>query len=231
MRTRKIKFKSLFTVLLAIIICLSFSISSVSAASSTSGSSSSSSSTSESDKDGEKDTEEDTDDNKDDENEEDSDYSWSSNTIGNSELVADEDILMENGSYQFIAVTTRDEDVFYVIIDKTKTEDNVYFLNEVDTYDINKLVNDDENGSSEDGNIDVEETEPEEATVAAQTTSSSSGNSQFMLYLIIGIVILGGIGFALFKLKKGKKKDTSQEDDFDFDDEYEEINEDKEGNK
>lgn len=67
-------------------------------------------------------------------------YDWSKNTTGNANLAADETIVMENGTYQLIAVTTRDDDVFYVIIDKTKTENNVYFLNEVDTADLDKLA-------------------------------------------------------------------------------------------
>ena len=42
-------------------------------------------------------------------------YDWSKNTTGNANLAADETIVMENGTYQLIAVTTRDDDVFYVI--------------------------------------------------------------------------------------------------------------------
>ena len=42
------------------------------------------------------------------------------NTTGNANLAADETIVMENGTYQLIAVATRDDDVFYVIIDKQK---------------------------------------------------------------------------------------------------------------
>mgnify|MGYP000706584808 CR=1 FL=1 len=38
------------------------------------------------------------------------DYNWSSNTTGNANLTADQEILMENGMYQFIAVKTRDDD-------------------------------------------------------------------------------------------------------------------------
>lgn len=67
-------------------------------------------------------------------------YDWSKNTTGNANLAADQTVVMENGTYQLIAVTTRDDDMFYVIIDKTKKENNVYFLNEVDTADLDKLA-------------------------------------------------------------------------------------------
>ena len=122
-------------------------------------------------------------------------YDWSKNTTGNANLAADETIVMENGTYQLIAVTTRDDDVFYVIIDKTKTENNVYFLNEVDTADLDKLAKDDSNVSS--GGEDTSEptTAPdEEAQTTDNTDSTSSGNNQYMIYLVIGIVILDFIG-------------------------------------
>lgn len=157
---------------------------------------------------------------------------WSKNTTGNANLAADETIVMENGTYQLIAVTTRDDDVFYVIIDKTKTENNVYFLNEVDTADLDKLAKDDSNVSS--GGEDTSEptTAPdEEAQTTDNTDSTSSGNNQYMIYLVIGIVILGGIGFAFYKLKgKGGKKSSNNESEYtDEDFDYQpEINEDEE---
>ncbi|RGM21793.1 DUF4366 domain-containing protein [Eubacterium sp. OM08-24] len=149
------------------------------------------------------------------------DYNWSSNTTGNANLTADQEILMENGMYQFIAVKTRDDDTFYVIIDKTKNEDNVYFLNEVDTADIEKFLSDDTNA-----NATVQET-TQPATEQVERTATSD-DSQFTIYLIVGVIVLGGIAFAIFKLKKGKstKKNADTSDD-DFDDfDYEEINED-----
>lgn len=149
------------------------------------------------------------------------DYNWSSNSTGNANLTADQEILMENGMYQFIAVKTRDDDTFYVIIDKTKNEDNVYFLNEVDTADIEKFLSDDTNA-----NATVQET-TQPATEQVESTATSD-DSQFTIYLIVGIIVLGGIAFAIYKLKKGKstKKNADNSDD-DFDDfDYEEINED-----
>lgn len=157
------------------------------------------------------------------------DYTFSTTTKGNSELIANQEVLLENGYHQFIAVETRDGDIFYIIIDKTKTEDNVYFLNEVDTYDINKLLSDDdgESGGNNTAIVEEETTEPTEATTAIEQENSSS-DSSFMLILVVGICLLGGIGFAIFKLSKGKKKPVA-DDDFLMDEDDDEINEDKEG--
>ncbi len=232
MKTHKKKFLAVIMSIIMIISVAICSVSTVSAAETTKSSSSSSSSESSNDSDADESPDEEDKDENTDEKKNTSDYSWSSNTVGNSNLVADEDIIMENGTYQFIAVTTRDDDVFYVIIDKTKTENNVYFLNEVDTADIEKFAQDDSNISND---TSVEETTVSAGAENSEVTSekkTNSGDSQFMIYLVIGVVILCGLGFVFFKLKgkNGKKKsnDTDEYDDDEFD--YEdEVNEDNVG--
>ncbi|MEE0265315.1 MAG: DUF4366 domain-containing protein [Acutalibacteraceae bacterium] len=229
----KIKKKSIIALAMALTLIFS-SIVSVSATETATAVASSSSSES---KTNDEDREDSEDDEKDkesatEESTEKKDYTFSTTTKGNSELVANQEVLLENGYHQFIAVETRDGDIFYIIIDKTKTEDNVYFLNEVDTYDINKLMSDDESGSGTNNTTasttEDKETEPTETPTATQKPTASSGNSQFTLILVVGICLLGGIGFAIFKLSKGKKKPVQQDDFFDEDDD--EINEDEEGN-
>lgn len=166
-------------------------------------------------------------------NEEEKNYNWSDNTFGNSSLIANQEILMDNGYYQFIAVTTRDDDMFYIIIDETKEENNVYFLNQVDTYDIQKLLGDDNNSNNGEAVQDynnIDYSEPSTENVSENNPSNSSDTS-FGIILMVGILILGVIGFVIFKKKfKGKKNsdNTQDDDDFDFDFEDEEINEDKE---
>lgn len=239
MKLKTIKFKQIITVFMAIILCLTFSVT-ANAATSSGGSSTSSSTSSgseSSDNTAEKSADESSkssDENSGDvdlsDNEDTVNYSWSTNTTGNSSLVANEEILLDNGYYQFIAVTTRDDDVFYIIIDETKTEDNVYFLNEVDTYDINKLLGENsESGNSETVEENIEATQTTVEATSSQSNSSSSGNSQFYIILVIGVIFLGGIVFAIYKLK-GKKKSSSNEHDnneFEFE-EDDEINEDYE---
>lgn len=232
----KIKKKSIIALAMALTLVFS-SIVSVSATETATAVASSSSSESkandedrEDSEDKEKDKESDTEESTEESTEK--DYTFSTTTKGNSELVANQEVLLENGYHQFIAVETRDGDIFYIIIDKTKTEDNVYFLNEVDTYDINKLMSDDDSSGSSNNttasSVENKATEATEApTATKQNTNSSSGNSQFMLILVVGICLLGGIGFAIFKLSKGKKKPVV-EDNF-FDEDEDEINEDKEG--
>lgn len=72
-------------------------------------------------------------------------------TDGNASLIIENDIIYNNDEMQFIAVTTKDGHVFYILINYLPDggEDNVYFLNKVDTFDLYSLLytasEDDEN--------------------------------------------------------------------------------------
>ena len=64
-------------------------------------------------------------------------------TDGNATLIKSEQIIYNTEEMQFIAVTTKDGHVFYVLINYTADngEDNVYFLNNVrNTYGHYKLL-------------------------------------------------------------------------------------------
>ena len=159
-------------------------------------------------------------------------YSFSENTLGNSNLIASQQVITDDGQYQFIAVKTRDGDIFYVIIDHSKVDDNVYFLNEVDTYDLKALLNKNDEGKAAQvgAETSVEETTEDESEALAETEQSDNDSLNGTLFLIIGIGALAIIGFVIFKIKKGgfgKKKANVELLDDDFDDE-DEINEDGE---
>lgn len=161
-------------------------------------------------------------------------YLFSENTSGNANLVASQEVIADNGKFQFIAVKTRNDDIFYIIIDKEKTENNVYFLNEVDTYDIKSLLNknsEDSDISNETAVTEVSGKNAEKADSTEESTSEQASDNNFNLILIGGIAILAVIGFIIFKVKKGgfgKKKQADVPIDDDFEDDDEEINEDKE---
>ncbi|MEE1173381.1 MAG: DUF4366 domain-containing protein [Ruminococcus sp.] len=169
-------------------------------------------------------------------------YYFSENTDGNAELVANEKVITDNGLFQFIAVTTRSGDVFYVIIDNSKEENNVYFLNDVDTFDLQALLSKDDGSDT----VKVGESAEIEATTESgaaenadsenkKESDSKQGGNYTSIFILLGIVVLGGIGFVIFKIKKGgfgKKKAQTDLLDDDFDDELDdeaEINEDIEG--
>ena len=62
-------------------------------------------------------------------------------TDGNATLIKSERIVYNSEEMQFIAVTTKDGHVFYVLINYSaqNAEDQVFFLNKVDDYDLPEL--------------------------------------------------------------------------------------------
>ena len=164
-------------------------------------------------------------------------------TDGNATLIESEQIIYNTQEMQFIAVTTKDGHVFYVLINYTAAngEDNVYFLNKVDDYDLYALLYAGE--EDEDGNATIT---PEEAAQAAEeangrangtsgsggttaggnaaeggesgaeesSQAAQSGANMTSIYLTVGAVAVIGIGAAAFLLvkKKSKNKATSTAD-------------------
>ena len=162
-------------------------------------------------------------------------YLFSDNTSGNANLIASQEVIADDGKFQFLAVTTRDKDVFYIIIDKMKAEDNVYFLNEVDTYDLQKLMSknsDNSENSDVEYNTSSDKSESSEESGEESQSSETSDSGMTNILLIGGVIVLGIIGFIIFKIKKGgfgnKKETVVPFDDFEED---EEINEDEESKK
>lgn len=176
---------------------------------------------------------------------------------GNATLIKSEQIIYNSEEMQFIAVTTKDGNVFYVLINYSAAngEDNVYFLNKVDAIDLYSLIymTDEEEKSGIDmTNVSKAEEDAQKALGNATSSESKSDNadttesddtaeqgqpakqpmSSNSLYLIIGVVAvlgIGGAGFFILKKKPAKKASPETEDDekINFYDD-EEINEDEE---
>ena len=170
-------------------------------------------------------------------------------TEGNATLIKEEQVIYESEEMQFIAVTTKSGDVFYILINYSAASDenNVYFLNKVDSLDLYSLLymTDEEKESG----IDPENVQKAEDAVLGHTSSETvetatdetaesgentqktvtkqSGEMNTTLLFGIGIIALIAIGFVGFKMfgKKPVKKNVS--DDFDEQDE-DDANEDDE---
>ena len=154
-------------------------------------------------------------------------------TDGNATLIKSEQIIYNTEEMQFIAVTTKDGHVFYVLINYTAEngQDNVYFLNKVDDYDLYALLYAGE--EDEDGNAKYT---PEEAAKAAESANgrvksegdasdkadASEANAESAedsedvpirkasanmgsIYLVVGVLALIGVGAGGFFLMKKKK--------------------------
>ncbi len=155
-------------------------------------------------------------------------------TDGNATLIKSEQIIYNTEEMQFIAVTTKDGHVFYVLINYTAEsgEDNVYFLNKVDDYDLYALLYAGEedkdgnpkytpeeaaqaaekaNGRVNSGDNSSDTAETSEATADgegaedgenAPTKKAPANMSSIYLVGIIALIGFGAGGFFLFKKKK-----------------------------
>lgn len=148
---------------------------------------------------------------------------------GNAQLMDD---VTDSENLQFITVTARDGNEFYIIIDKGAQSENVYFLNTVDESDLAALVEDytPEQSTHQQpepsGTPDAEQAEPEQEQPEQPEPETEQSNSSFMFLIIL--VLAGGAGLAVyyFKVFRPKKKLEQADDieDFEFEEaENEEV--------
>lgn len=156
---------------------------------------------------------------------------------GNLSLIKEQTIIYDSAEMQFIAVTTKDGHVFYILIDYTAIKDaaenkdgasareSVYFLNKVDTYDLYALLNDPENedgvGYGEESLTDSDELLDSETDVENELKNDSKSSDTVMYIIILAVGAAVGVGYYFLKVKpnKNKVKDDDDFDDFEFADE------------
>ena len=144
---------------------------------------------------------------------------------GNLTLVDDFDGAQANDK-QFITVTTKNGNYFYIIIDRAGNRENVYFLNLVDEYDLLQIL------QGEDAEAPAlppgaATTTPEEPTGQDDPPGETpqqprNTNTTRLLIGVLVIAAVGGGAFYYFKVMKpkqgaGKKSAVKSElDEFDF---------------
>lgn len=178
-------------------------------------------------------------------------------TDGNATLIKSEQIIYNTEEMQFIAVTTKDGHVFYVLINYTagNGEDNVYFLNKVDDYDLYALLyagteDDDDkkkitpeqaaqeaekaNGRVQSGGSDDTDDAEDTAEDGEKSSESASHaknvpmnkNSMILVFGVVALIGVGAAGFFLMKKKKGGNKTVQFEPEYEDDTEITEESED-----
>lgn len=160
---------------------------------------------------------------------------------GNAQLV---DEATDEDEKLFYTFVTKNDNYFYLVIDKARDTDNVYMLNMIDEQDLMALIAEQEGNdtTATDTGKDSEITlkpeagvtttpEPEEPSTEDEPIpeepkkQSNSGTSILLVLLILGG---GGAGvFYYLKFVKGKKENFNLEDDLDFYDDEDYENEDE----
>ena len=131
---------------------------------------------------------------------------------------------------EFFTITTPDENVYYLIIDRQKDTNNVYFLNAVTEADLLPLAEKDGSSEAASGSESAVPTpvpepetpgpEPEVDTEPAEPEKSGSGGR--MIFIILAVVVIGGAGY-YFKILRPKQRAALPDDDYELDEEYEEY--------
>ncbi len=150
---------------------------------------------------------------------------------------------------QFMTVTTRDGSYYYIIIDRSGSEDNVYFLNAVDAADLMNVMTDEEkeelaesaSSETEESSTDIitptlidddsesggDATETEDNKDVDSEMQNKAGTALPILgvFAFIGALIAGAYYLLKIKPEKEQAKDVDEDREFYDDDEY--VNEDE----
>ena len=135
---------------------------------------------------------------------------------GNGEV---KDDITDSSSKEFLTVTTKNNNTFYIVIDRSATSQNVYMLSQIDENDLSEFLDKDSTAAvvtpqPDTSKVVLDETNNEdvdkEATVDPEKTSSAKFNMGAMATILI--LALGGVAaYYYFKIYKPKKEE--EEDD------------------
>lgn len=135
-----------------------------------------------------------------------------------------QDNVTDETGKEFFTIMTPDENVFYLVIDRERQEENVYFLNAVTEDDLLSLAKK-ENGGKESA-VPTPETssQPEPSPAPDDTTQKENqgGSDSTLVFVLLAAVIAGGAGY-YFKIYRPKHQ-AAEADEPEYDeneDEYE----------
>ena len=136
----------------------------------------------------------------------------------------------EAKNLEYMTVQTKSGAVFYLVIDKSADTENVYFLNQVDEFDLMTIMDDAQKqeyeSSLQEEETQISETPAEDDTVDDEPEADLQINN-LALFGVIGVIGALVIGGYAFMKKKAKKDGADLDEDLEFYDDEEYENEDE----
>ncbi len=138
----------------------------------------------------------------------------------------------ESDGKEFFTITSEGGSVYYLIIDRQRGTENVYFLNTVTEEDLLGLAQDtgsaipDTSGGNDPA---PQPTQPAdlEPTPEPEEPKKSGGNTGAILFIILAVLAVGGAGYYL-KIVKPRQQAAQQDDEEYEDEEFGEFGEEQE---
>src|SRR5699024_10640700 len=128
-----------------------------------------------------------------------------------------QDDITEDSTKEFLTITTKNNNTFYLVIDRSANTENVYMLSQIDENDLQEFL--DSEGTTENPSnqpsIVLEETEKQTNETVEETKPEEKGTeeskpSQNMAGLF-GILLLAGAGAGAYYYLKIRKKKEQEE--------------------
>lgn len=150
---------------------------------------------------------------------------------GNAEVLDD---ISDDSSKEFLTITTKNNNTFYIVIDRSSATENVYMLSQIDENDLSEFLDEKVQEESETPGVVIEDIHTEEETTEPVVDESVEEEKKDLGTNagLLSILVLAGVGvgaYYYFKIYKGKQEeDDSQNEGLEIDDGLETINEDEE---
>lgn len=134
---------------------------------------------------------------------------------GNAEVLDDID---GDSSKEFLTVTTKNNNTFYIVIDRSSATDNVYMLSQIDENDLKDFLDEEKSAKTEmpDVVLDDVHTEDETPEVTVEDVKETEKSDMGTNVGLLSILLLAGAGigaYYYFKIYKGKQEEDDYENE------------------
>ena len=133
---------------------------------------------------------------------------------GNGEVLDD---ISDDSSKEFLTITTKNNNTFYIVIDRSSTTDNVYMLSQIDENDLKEFVDTEEEADNSGATVVLDETKTEENTAEVVVNETEEENSDTSnkggMLAILAVAAVGVAGYYYFKFRKDNQDDDDTPDE------------------